>query len=157
VRAAAAQALGRAGSDAALERAAAVARGDASARVRRAALRAYLARRPPAPAGDGAAPAGLALAAELLRDPDPGVREEAAVALGVRDLDGAAAPLIGALADASWEVSVAAAVSLGKTRLTGAVERSRRWRTTRPRRTGAGAGRRWSGSATCTARRPSRT
>ena len=51
----------------------------------------------------------------LRKDADPGVREEAAVRLGVRGIAGATPTLAAALEDESWEVAVCAAVSLGKT------------------------------------------
>jgi HEAT repeat protein len=52
----------------------------------------------------------------LTYDKSPLVREEAAVALGVRGLEGAVDMLAKAAKDPSWEVAVASAVSLGKTR-----------------------------------------
>ncbi len=58
-----------------------------------------------------------ALAARLADDPDPLVREAAAVALG-REGPAAASveALVGATRDPRWEVAVGAAVALGKTR-----------------------------------------
>jgi HEAT repeat protein len=136
VRAAIADALGRIGTDAALELATGAARGDESARVRRAAFRAVARRRSVAES-----PELLALALDLAGDADAGLREDAAVALGAKipasagstgkgeggagDTGGAAPAngpeaavdaLVGLLRDPAWEVAVVAAVSLGKTR-----------------------------------------
>ena len=55
-------------------------------------------------------------------DKSPLVREEAAVGLGEKGLEGAYDTLAAALKDKSWEVAVAAAVSMGKTRDPKAVE-----------------------------------
>lgn len=115
-RAAIGTALGRIGTDAALLRAAAIARGDESAVVRRASLRGVTRRRSAETSEEA-----RELALDLCADADAGVREDAAVALGVEGEDRAVKALAGLLDDASWEVVVAAAVSLGKTRHVGAV------------------------------------
>ncbi|MEM7305521.1 MAG: HEAT repeat domain-containing protein [Planctomycetota bacterium] len=115
-RAAAAEALGRIASDAALERVSGLARDDASPRVRRTAMRALTAARP---ASDDAGT--LDLCVTLLKDADAGVREDAAVALGYKGADAAMRPLVQALGDAEWGVAACAAVSLGKTRAEGAI------------------------------------
>ncbi len=56
------------------------------------------------------------LSESVANDGDPGVREEAAVSLGVPELPGAATALGRALGDGNWAVATCAAVSLGKTR-----------------------------------------
>ncbi len=56
------------------------------------------------------------LTESVANDPDAGVREEAAVSLGVPELPGAAIALGRALDDGNWAVVTCAAVSLGKTR-----------------------------------------
>jgi len=62
-------------------------------------------------------PASLDLAAaRLAGDADVRLREQAAVALGVKGQPAVVAPLVAALADPSWEVACCAAVSLGKSR-----------------------------------------
>ncbi|MCP3917168.1 MAG: HEAT repeat domain-containing protein [bacterium] len=61
------------------------------------------------------------LAERLASDADAAVRERAAVALGVKGLEGAGDALAKALSDAEWGVVVCAAVSLGKTRETTAL------------------------------------
>lgn len=110
-RAAAVHALGRIGTDAALERAASSAKADQSARVRLHALRAVVLRRPCPDA------ASVGLAADRLQyDENARVREAAAVALGAKGSD-AISVLEKALNDQDWSVAVCAAVSLGKTRL----------------------------------------
>lgn len=109
VRAAAAAALERIATDEALDRAAALAGGDADARVRKIALGVVARSR-------GAKhEATRALLLERLKDADPLVREDAAVALGVRGLGAAREALEAALADPEWGVVTCAAVSLGKT------------------------------------------
>jgi HEAT repeat protein len=121
VRASAVQALGSLRTPAALDEA--VARGgDGAARVRIQVLRAVV-------AGRGLTDAAtLALVAEKLeKDKDATVREEAAVLLGVSGperapFDAPVAALAKATQDESWAVAVVAAVSLGKTRSTSAVE-----------------------------------
>ena len=57
----------------------------------------------------------------LAQDDDPGVREQAAVALGREGLEGAVGPLTDALDGGGWKVAAAAAVSLGWTRSEAAV------------------------------------
>ncbi len=108
VRAAAAAALGRIASEEALERALAVAGQDSDARVRKIALGVRVRARG---AKDEKT---LALLLERMKDPDTRVREDAAVALGLRGLEGARAALESALADPEWGVVTCAAVSLGK-------------------------------------------
>lgn len=110
-RAAAVWALGRAGSEEAFERAAALGRSDADAHVRAVALDVLL-------RGLGAeAPRTQELALERLgQDADAGVRELAAVALGAKGARQALPALVTALEDEEWTVGVAAAVSLGKTK-----------------------------------------
>ncbi len=89
----------------------ALAKSDASARVRRAALASLVLAR-------GAADAEVAavLMDRLSHDKDAAVREKAAVALGVPALAGAAAALIEASRDADWKIAVCAAISLGRVR-----------------------------------------
>ena len=83
---------------------------DDDARARRAALAAWLAR----PDVEHSERIEV-LERVLTKDPERLVREEAAVALGVRGEEAAVRPLIRALADADWKVAAAAAVSLGRT------------------------------------------
>ena len=54
------------------------------------------------------------LAESVSSDPDPAVREQAAVALGVAEVPGAAAALVPALKDASWAVATCAANPVGE-------------------------------------------
>ncbi|MCZ6598177.1 MAG: HEAT repeat domain-containing protein [Planctomycetota bacterium] len=115
-RAAAAGALGRIGTDGALERAMRMAADDSNANVRLIAMLAVLRSKD---ATDDAT--RKLLADRLAKDPDPTVREEAATALGTKGVEKALRPLVAALADAEWGVQVCAAVSLGKTRQPGAV------------------------------------
>jgi HEAT repeat protein len=115
-RAAIADALGRIGTDAALLRAATIAREEESPRVRRAAFRGIARRRSAADSDEA-----RALAIELALDKDAGVRADAAVALGVKGAGDVLKPLVGLLADPAWEVAAIAAVSLGKTREPGAI------------------------------------
>jgi HEAT repeat protein len=106
VRSAAVHALGRLRRPESYDKLAAVAAGDARARVRFHALRAAVAVK-----GDEAEPL---LLDRLKGDADPGVREEAAAIVGKRKLGKAVDALVAALRDKEWAVSVAAAVSLGK-------------------------------------------
>jgi len=136
VRAASVAALGRIGRDESFEKVAGVAQGDPSARVRFHAMRAGVAIRPKR--------AEALVIARLQYDKDPMVREEAAV-LCYRQRYLRAGPLIRALRDSAWEVSVSAAVSLGKLHLSESVAPLRAmygekdWR----RRGGAVAGLGW--------------
>jgi len=107
--AAAARALARIASDAALDKLSFTATGGGSARVRSIALRGVVAARPTSE------PSAAALAKRCLGDKDPDVREDAVVALGRPGADGAVEALLPLLKDPEWEVAVAAAVSLGKT------------------------------------------
>lgn len=118
VRAAAAWALGRIAGDAAAERAARLAKEDSDAHVRLTALMSVALHR------TAEHEPTFRLFAELCtEDPDPLVREEAAVQLGRRGVAGAY-PSLRKAAEAAmaekkggaWGVGVAALVSLGKTR-----------------------------------------
>ncbi len=130
-RAAAAGALGRIGTDEAVDRAAKLAVDDADANVRLIAMQSVVRRRP------ATEDATLDLLAERIeKDPDARVREEAAVALGVKQQERAVKPLAGALDDQEWGVVACAAVSLGKTRQSTGLQplvdlyaRSEDWRT----------------------------
>jgi HEAT repeat protein len=94
-----------------LEAAPKIALRDTSARVRLIALRDLVA------ALGVKEGAGFNTANELLsQDPDPGVREEAAVLLAAEGNHPAAVTLARALSDPVWSVAACAAVSLGKTR-----------------------------------------
>lgn len=117
VRAQGAAVLAAVGGEGAGARARELAATDRSARVRRAATGAVLAL-------EGVATeSGLAFAIERLgAETDPLARQDLVVALGQRELEGALPVLVGALADGDWRVRVAAAVSLGKTRLAAARE-----------------------------------
>ena len=112
VRAQAAAVLGMLGAEVGAQRARELAASDKSVRVRRAAATAAL-------AVQGVdTPEGLAFALERLKsESEAAAREDLVVALGRRELEGAREALIGALEDPDWRVRVAAAVSLGKTRL----------------------------------------
>ncbi len=128
VRAAAVHALRRLG-EAGAARARSAAEGDASARVRSTALRAFAA---VAPVHDGE---GLALVlGRLAKDADPLVRQDAAVLLARKGLVEAVEPLAAALHDPDWGVAVCAAISLGRTRneravapLAGLLANSKEW------------------------------
>jgi len=110
VRAAGVHALGRIRTEDGIAKAADLATKDPAARVRRHALHAVVGARG---LGDDAT---LRLVIDrLAKDGDVGVREAAAVALGVRGLDAAVPALVEALGDKAWEVTACAAVSLGKT------------------------------------------
>jgi HEAT repeat protein len=112
VRAQAAAVLGALGGESAAQRARELAATDPSARVRRAAATAALV------VQGTDTPEGLPFALERLAiESEAAAREDLVVALGRRDLEGAREALVGALEDADWRVRVAAAVSLGKTRL----------------------------------------
>jgi HEAT repeat protein len=115
VRSAAARAADGSASAPLLAKLAERARGDPDAHVRLIALRSLAA------TPEAAAAALEAAVALLERDGDATVREEAAVTLGVEDRAAAMEPLVRALGDGAWEVSVCAAVSLGKTRAQGAL------------------------------------
>jgi len=108
VRRAAVHALARIGKPEAYDRVAAIAAGDASARVRFHALRAAVTLK-----GDGAQ---ALLIDRLAKDVDASVREEAAATLGRRELPEAVPALLEGLKDRQWEVCVACAVSLGRIR-----------------------------------------
>jgi len=108
VRRAAVHALARIGKPESYDRVAAIAAGDASARVRFHALRAAVTLK-----GDGAQ---ALLIDRLAKDADANVREEAAATLGKRKLAEAVPALLDALKDKQWEVCVACAVSLGRIR-----------------------------------------
>jgi len=110
VRAAAVHAALRVAHDAWIDLALELAKSDPDARVRGHALRTVVDAR-------GVLDDKIfALVADRLRtDDDAGVREEAAVRLGEPSLGGAVPTLVASLGDASWEVAVCAAVSLGKT------------------------------------------
>ena len=115
VRAAAARASEGAAGESLVAKLAERAARDPDARVRLIALRSLA-------ATPETAPAALEAAAALLeRDADATVREEAAVTLGVEGHAAGVEPLVRALGDGAWEVSVCAAVSLGKTRAQGAL------------------------------------
>ncbi len=116
-RRAAAAALGRIGGEDALAPLKSAISADADELVRFHALRAYRKWRT---AKDEAA--FQAFCNVLQYDKSALVREEAAVALGVKGLEGALETLAKATKDPAWEVAVAAAVSLGKTRDPKAVE-----------------------------------
>ncbi len=125
-RAVAVQALGRVGTPAALDRAAALAASDASPRVRLQAVRVIAAGR-----GVTDEATRRVVADRLARDAVASVREEAARVLGACGPDKApfpasVPPLEAALADPDWAVAVVAAVSLGKTRAEEAVAPLRR-------------------------------
>jgi HEAT repeat protein len=110
-RRAAAGALTRCGGEEALLLLKSAAGGDPDELVRFHALRGWRKWRT---AKDEAA---FQLFANVLRyDKSALVREEAAVGLGVKGLQGAVETLAAAMKDPAWEVAVAAAVSLGKTR-----------------------------------------
>ncbi len=107
--AAAAHALVRIGSDAALDKLSFIATGGGSGRVRSIALRGFAA------AKSLAEPAAAELVKKCLADKDFDVREDAVVALGRPGVAGAVEALVPLLKDPEWEIAVAAAVSLGKT------------------------------------------
>ena len=120
-RAMATQALGRVPTSAALDVAARLATTDDSPRVRRMAIHVLAEGRGVTDDATRAIVTG-----RLLGDADATVREEAAVLLGVSGPDkapftDASGALEKALDDPSWEVSVTAAVSFGKTRNPAAV------------------------------------
>ncbi|MCK6480891.1 MAG: HEAT repeat domain-containing protein [Planctomycetes bacterium] len=116
-RRAAVAALGRIGGAAALEHLKRTVSGDEDERVRFHSLRGWRRWRN---ARDEEA---FQLFCDRLRyDKSARVREEAAVGLGLKEVEGAFDTLFAALKDKSWEVAAAAAVSLGKTRDPKAVE-----------------------------------
>jgi len=84
---------------------------DPAARVRRAAVASALAVAGPDDQGQLAW-----LLKRLTDEPDPAIREDLAVALGVDGLAGVDEALIAALEDPDWGVALCAAVSLGRTR-----------------------------------------
>lgn len=106
VRSASVAALGRIGSDVAYEKLAEIAKSDPSERVRFHALRACDAIR--------GAKAEQIIVDRAEYDRHPMVREEACVLAGRRRLERSARTLTKRLKDESWEVAVAAAISLGK-------------------------------------------
>lgn len=112
-RAAAAKALAGCGTENASARAAQLLVGDASARVRLAALASHrsLLGRDSAAFDAAAGVYASALEKETHRE----TREMLCVALGLKGSSAAAAPLTKALSDAEWSVGVCAAVSLGRT------------------------------------------
>ncbi|MCG3133563.1 MAG: hypothetical protein HMLKMBBP_00742 [Planctomycetes bacterium] len=125
VRGAAAASLGKVGGDTAHGRAAELAQKDADARVRLIALRSAASIRP-AESND----ATFRMLVDVLgRDADAAVREEAAVALGRKKLQGAVPSLeraaqkaMEAKDNAEWAVAACALVSMGKTRDPAAVD-----------------------------------
>jgi HEAT repeat protein len=108
VRSASVHSLGLIGKPETFDRLAAIAAGDAEARVRFHAMRAAVAVK-----GDDAK---ALLIDRATHDPEPAVREEAAVILGKRRIQDGVPALVEALSDKQWEVSVSAAVSLGRIR-----------------------------------------
>jgi HEAT repeat protein len=112
-RAAAAKAFATCGTEGAQAKAAMLLSGDASARVRVAALASHRALLGRDSAGFDAAAAVYAAALE--KETHREAREMLCVALGLKGSSAAAAPLIKALADPEWSVAVCAAVSLGRT------------------------------------------
>jgi HEAT repeat protein len=110
VRSAGVHALGRIRIREGIDRAAKLAKEDRSARVRLHALRTVVGAR-----GMVHGETFALVCDRLSSDADAMLRAEAAVFLGIRDRPEAAAALIPALKDKSWEVAVCAAVSLGKT------------------------------------------
>jgi HEAT repeat protein len=116
-RAAAAKAMGLVGTKDLLALVKRLAIEDASDRVRVVALRAVVHAEKKL-----SSDTSRLLRERLGKDASPMLREQAAVFLGVRDLEEAVPDLLPRLGDASWEVAVSAAVSLGKTRSAGAVD-----------------------------------
>jgi HEAT repeat protein len=117
VRSAGVHALALIATDEMLDRASRIARGDKSARVRWTALRGLVRARGAKHEGTQAL-----LVSAMGDDADAKVREEAAVALGVKEIGAPVSALTRAMGDDAWTVAVCAAVSLGKTRDERAVE-----------------------------------
>ncbi len=120
-RALAAQAMGRRGGEDADKALLEALAEDADGRVRLAALRAYHATRPME--GEAGMKERVKLLARALREDNaPAVRQQAAVYLTLPGSEEAGAALVPALGDEDWRTACCAAVSLGETRASMAVD-----------------------------------